>query len=281
MSARSEFPPLGTFVDAGGTRLHYVERGTGPAVVLLHGNPGSLHHFLAAVDGLAPTRRVLAFDRPGHGWSEPGAGDMGSPVVQARLLHEALRALEVERPVLVAESWSGALALAYALEFPDELAAVVSAQGTFYEPPELAQPLYHVLLAPLAGRLVSSVAGPIVRARVRRGVETAYAPAPVPPVASRRAELLFSRPGALRATARDSVRRAEVVRELAPRYRDVAVPVVLLVGTADGHVDQAQQAYRLHRELPTSQLVEVPETGHALAETRPEAVVDAVLGRGL
>jgi pimeloyl-ACP methyl ester carboxylesterase len=280
VSARSEFPPLGTFVDAGGTRLHYVERGSGPAVVLLHGNPGSLHHFLAALDGLAQARRVLAFDRPGHGWSEPGTGDMGSPVVQARLVREALRALEVERPVLVAESWSGALALAFALEFPGELAAVVSAQGPFYEPRELAQPLFRLLLAPLVGPAVCRAAVPLVRRRVRRGIETAYAPAPVPSAAARRAEVLFPRPGALRATARDSVRRAEVVRELAPRYREVTVPVVLLVGTADSHVDQAEQAYRLHRELPSSELVEVPETGHALAETRPQAIVDAVLGGG-
>jgi len=278
VSARAEFPPLGRFVDVGGTRLHYVERGSGPPVVLLHGNPGSLHHFLAAVDALAPTRRAIAFDRPGHGWSEPGGGDMGSPVVQARLLREALRILEVVRPVLVAESWSGALALAYALEFPDELAAVVSAQGTFYEPPELASPLYRMLLAPFVGPLACRAAGPFVRARVRRGLETAYAPMPVPPAAVRRSELLFSRPRALYATARDSVRRAQVVRELAARYRDVAVPVVLLVGTADRHVNQEHQAHRLHGELARSQLVEVANTGHALAETRPQAIVDAVLG---
>ncbi len=277
MSARSEFPPLGRFVDADGTQLHYLERGAGPPVVLLHGNPGSLHHFLAVVDALAPTHRAIAIDRPGHGWSEPGRGDAGSPVMQARLVRAALRALGVERPVLVAESWSGSLALAYALEFPDEIAAAVSAQGTFYEPPELASPLYRLLLAPVAGTLARRAAGPLVRARVRRGLEAAFAPAPVPPDAVRRSELLFTRPSALHATARDTVRRPAVVRELAPRYREVLVPVVLLVGTADKHVDQQRQAYRLHRELPSSELVEVPGVGHAMAETRPEAIVEAVL----
>lgn len=276
-AARREFPPAGGFVDVDGVRLHYVERGAGPAVALLHGNPGSHHHFLTVLEALAPTHRAIAFDRPGHGWSDPLPGDGGSPVVQARAIDTALQALGAGPAILVAESWSGSLALAHALEFPGRTAGIVSAQGTFYEEPRLIEPLYPLLVAPVLGwALRATVAPSLARRRVRRTLPVSYAPAEVPPGAQRRGELLWSRPTALHAIARDALRRAEVVRDLAARYPEVGVPVVLLVGTMDEHVPQERQAYRLHRELPASSLVELPGIGHLIAEARPQAIVDAV-----
>ena len=280
-AARRAYPPEGAFVEAAGVRLHYVERGSGPAVVLLHGNPGSHHHFLAVVDALASTHRAIAFDRPGHGWSDPVPHDGGSPLVQARVISAALRALEVERAILVAESWSGSLALADALDFPEQTAAVISAQGTFYDEPTLVAPIYPLLVSPVLGPLLRRTVAPfLARRQVRRQLERSFAPLPVPPGVTRRSELLWSRPSALHAVARDALRRAEVVPELAPRYPDITVPVVLLVGTEDEHVPQQAQAYHLKRELPAATLIELPGVGHLIAESRPQAIVDAVRSVG-
>jgi hypothetical protein len=46
--AERDNPPLGDFVEVDGTRVHYVERGEGPVVVLLHGNAVSLEDFIAS-----------------------------------------------------------------------------------------------------------------------------------------------------------------------------------------------------------------------------------------
>jgi alpha-beta hydrolase superfamily lysophospholipase len=69
-------PPAGRFVDVPGARLHLVERGSGPAVLLVHGLAGQLKHFTyGIVDQLAAQYRVVAVDRPGSGYSlrMPGA----------------------------------------------------------------------------------------------------------------------------------------------------------------------------------------------------------------
>jgi len=267
----------GRFVDGGGTRLHYVEQGSGPAVVMLHGNPGSLDHFAPVVAGLSDSFRMLAFDRPGHGRSRPLREDGGSPVAQARAVHAALRQLDVTRPILVAESWSGSLVLAYALEFPGEVAGIVTVAGTFVADPRLIDPAYRLFLAPVVGPVVRWTIGPLAaRRRVRARVAEAFSPEPVDPAFERRAVRLWTRPNTLRATALDAVTRARVAPALAPRYREVDVPVVMIVGSEDSYVDQRPQGYRLREELRDAALVEVPGAGHCVLETHPDLVVGAV-----
>ena len=110
--AESRFPATGEFVEVDGRRLHYVDVGEGPPVVLLHGAYGGLDDWRATIlPELARRHRVIALDRPGHGHSERGAGDVATPVAQGRVVRAFLREIGVERPVLVGFSWSGPLVL--------------------------------------------------------------------------------------------------------------------------------------------------------------------------
>jgi pimeloyl-ACP methyl ester carboxylesterase len=90
------------------------------------------------------------------------------------------------------------------------------------------------------------------------------------------AEELFTRPSALLATARDALRRPQVVEDLGPRYKDVSAPLVLAVGDSDQTVDQRGQAYRLREALPDAELIVLEGTGHLIAETRPEEAARAI-----
>lgn len=69
--AERDNPPIGSVIEVDGIRLHYVDKGGGPAVVLLHGNAVLLQDFIDSglVDRLAERHRVIAFDRPGFGFS--------------------------------------------------------------------------------------------------------------------------------------------------------------------------------------------------------------------
>src|SRR5437868_10848543 len=67
-----ENPPSGTFLEIGGVRLHYIERGHGEPLVLLHGNGTMIDDMTLSglVDLAAKRYRVIVFDRPGFGHSE-------------------------------------------------------------------------------------------------------------------------------------------------------------------------------------------------------------------
>jgi pimeloyl-ACP methyl ester carboxylesterase len=91
-------PPEGKFTTVDGVRLHYIERGTGPVIVLLHGNGTMARDFVLSgvLDLLAKDHRVIAFDRPGFGFSERPRGRIWTAEAQAALLQKALLGLDVD-----------------------------------------------------------------------------------------------------------------------------------------------------------------------------------------
>lgn len=96
-------PPLGRLITVDDVRLHYIDVGKGPPVVLLHGNTLQLQDYLGSglVDALSQRHRVILFDRPGFGHSERPRDRLWTPQAQAALLRQALVQLGVERPVVV------------------------------------------------------------------------------------------------------------------------------------------------------------------------------------
>src|ERR1700737_5442734 len=83
-----EHPPRGRFVTVDGARLHYLEKGGGRPVVFLHGNVVTAEDCdLSGVLDLASAREchVVAFDRPGYGYSDRPRGAIWTPARQADL----------------------------------------------------------------------------------------------------------------------------------------------------------------------------------------------------
>src|SRR6201987_442162 len=109
-----EHPPRGRFVTVDGVRLHYLERGGGRPVVFVHGNVVTSEDFeLSGLLDLAAERQchVVAFDRPGFGYSHRPRGAMWPPARQADLLRQAFARLGIERPIIVGRSWGTLVAL--------------------------------------------------------------------------------------------------------------------------------------------------------------------------
>ena len=101
--AERDNPPAGRFLDVNGVRLHYVERGTGDAVVLLHGNGSMIQDFESSglIDLAAKDHRVIVFDRPGFGHSERPRGVVWTPDAQAELIKAALAQLRISNAVVL------------------------------------------------------------------------------------------------------------------------------------------------------------------------------------
>jgi pimeloyl-ACP methyl ester carboxylesterase len=285
MSVDRRYPPLGHWVDVDGTRLHYVDsahdgqgRADLPSVVMLHGNPGTVHSYTSEIFALlSGSFRCIAVDRPGHGYSDRLPRDGGSPSAQARMIRSAMHQLGVVRPILVGHSWGGGLALVWALLFPDEVAGLVLAEGTYYDEPRLYDSSYPLLANSVLGPLIAHTIGPVLAAKkMPQRLQTGWAPMPVPAEVAARAKALWTRPTVLRAIAGDVLGRAAELPALSERWPEITAPTVILNCPDDQFVDPANHAGRLRLAMARAVVIDVPGVGHALPDARPDVVADAV-----
>ncbi|HEX7775723.1 MAG TPA: alpha/beta hydrolase [Parvibaculum sp.] len=284
------FPPRGRFVEAAGAKIHYVEMGPpspeGAVIVLVHGASGNVGDMAASLmPELAKRHRVIAFDRPGHGWSErPRLSDMTNPAAQARVLHEALTKLGVVKPVLLGHSWGGAVATAYALEFPNALSGLLVLSGaTHVWEGETAW--YHKLVGmPVAGWLfLRTLLGPGGQLLMGPGVTGVFAPDKAPAGYAEAIGLpLLFRPGHFRSNSADSKNLRSHLVQQSKRYREIKVPTIIVTGNRDKTVWAKLHSYALHDEITGSELIKLTGVGHMPHYVRPEIVIDALerLARG-
>jgi len=273
--AEAAYPPAGDFVTVEGVRLHYVERGSGPPVILIHGDGGSVKDWtMSMLDDVAQEHRAIAFDRPGLGYSER-PDDGASPFVQARLLHEAAEELGLEEPILVGHSRGGNVALAYGLSYPDDVGGLVTLAAAPYG--GMIALHNRLLTVPALGPILAHTAYvPLGRGAVRAGLDAAFAPEGTAPPEYVDAYAAYElRPGQLLAHARDQVLGRKGTERMMPRYDEIRVPLVIVHGTEDGNVP-VEQARRLHRAAPESRLMAIEGAGHELLFKREEAVLEAI-----
>lgn len=277
--AEREHPPAGRFITVDGVQLHYLERGQGPVLVLLHGNgvDASDWEHCGLLDAAAEHYRVIAFDRPGFGYSERPRTTVWTPDRQARLLHHALQALKVNSAIVAGHSWGTLVALAMGLQAPDLVRGLVLVSGYYYPslrldvmvgaPPAL--PLVgdalRYTVAPLAGRLIWPAA-----------IGRAFAPMPVSERFRAVSPWMSLRPSQLRANAADSSLMIPGALSLSRRYGQLKVPVQILAGTDDGVCSCAHNAERLHAALRDSELSVTPGVGHMLHYAEPGKVIGAI-----
>ena len=96
-------PPAGHFLDIEGVGLHYLERGEGPPLVLLHGNGAMVQDFEISgiIERLAQRYRVIAVDRPGFGHTNRPRSRSWTPAAQAEVVHKALVHLNIKQAIVV------------------------------------------------------------------------------------------------------------------------------------------------------------------------------------
>ena len=272
-------PPSGRFIEVDGVKLHWIEQGAGRPVVFVHGAGGMVEDLLSSrfAPMVGANHRLIAIDRPGYGHSDRPRPELAGPEAQARLLHQALAQLGVERPILIGHSWGGALVLAYAQEFPLDVAGVLVLAGWSHPAREAALWVAGLPAAPVIGSLMSRALAPALAAGLAREIiAQLFAPEPVPAGFADFPVELALRPSQLRANAEDLAALNADVARLRRHYKQIAVPVEILTGGADKIVDPAAHGFRLARAVPHAGFQVLPDVGHMLHHTQPEAVCAAL-----
>lgn len=279
--AEADTPPVGKFVTADGVRLHYFDRGAGPAVMLLHGNGVSLEDYRASgvMDALADTHRVIAFDRPGFGYSDRPRVTVWTPAAQAKLIVAAMRGIGVHEAIVVGHSWGTMVALAMALDHPASVRGLVLLSGYYYPTVRADVPPVAIAAAPGIGDLIAHTTGPLTGKLAKPAlIRASFAPAAVNPAFGDQAMALSLRPSQLRATVADTALMIPAAHALSRRYADLTVPTVVMAGAGDLIAHPDAHAERLVREIAGSTLRILPDQGHLFHYAMPGVVAEAVAG---
>jgi pimeloyl-ACP methyl ester carboxylesterase len=274
-----EHPPQGKFIDVDGVRLHYTDRGEGPALVLLHGNGLFATDFdlSGLLEHAAQPCRIIAFDRPGFGYSARPAGHSWTPEAQATLLYHALHRLGVERPILIGHSWGTLVALAMALDFPRYVRAITLVSGYYYPSLRPDVPLMAAPAIPGIGHLLRYTVAPLLgRMMWPRLVKRMFAPAPVPARFELLPKWMSLRPSQLGASAAEAAMMIPAARRLSARYGELTMPLAVIAGNGDRIVNVEHNAIRLHQEVPHSELIIEVGAGHMPHYADPARIMEAV-----
>jgi pimeloyl-ACP methyl ester carboxylesterase len=268
-------PPIGRFVDVPGGRLHVVDRGQGPALLLVHGLAGQLCYFtFGIVDQLAGQYRVVAVDRPGSGYSVRAPAASAALGAQADTLAALIERLELGRVVVVGHSLGGAVALALAQRHPQRVAGLALVAPLTHPVGGVPAVFNDLMIArPWMRTLVAwTLAVPASIAKRERIMEVLFGPEVEPDdFGTRAGGLLGLRPSHFIAACTDLAAIPQDLPGMVSRYDAMLLPVGILYGRDDRILSPRDQGEALAAKLPGAELTLIPG-GHMLPITVPDRV---------
>ncbi|MDO5759014.1 MAG: alpha/beta hydrolase [Rhodobacterales bacterium] len=277
--AEVDFPPEGMFLDVDGTRVHAVVMGAGPDLVLIHGSSGNARDMtFSLAPRLASRYRVIVFDRPGLGYTER-LNDTGATLVQqATLLRAAARQLGAPTPILMGQSYGGAVALAWAAHYPGDIAALIPVAAAS-NPWDTPLSLFYRITSSRMGQalLVPLLTAFVPESVVENAVESVFAPQTAPKgYAAHIGARMTLRRGSLRANGDQRKNILAEIKDLVPFYQNITASTEIVHGTADTTVGLSIHSNRLVHQIAGARLTMLSGIGHMVHHSAEDAVVAAI-----
>lgn len=253
----------GSFIDIDGRRIHYVQAGQGDPIVLIHGWNGSTFSMRYAIPELAQRHRVIAIDLLGYGFSDrPPDGDY-SIAGLGTIIARVLDALGIERATVLGHSMGGAIAMWFAIHYPERVERLVLVDSA------TVSEMFRARNVGLAWRPIAPLLAPLYLNRrvIRAGLRSAvHDRALLTPSMIDGHERPLRVKGHLRAQMKQLVdRRRDVPFDPA----SIRAPTLILGGEHD-RVIKLSTGERLAREIPNARLVVIRGAGHLPLEEQPE-----------
>ncbi len=278
-------PPVGAFAEVGGARIHYVQVPAPAAasllpVVVIHGASSNLKDQMLPLRPLLEGKaEMLFFDRPGHGWSTRGGTANATQDGQADTIAALMDKLGIRRAIIVAHSFGGSTAAAFALRHPDKTAGLVLVAAATHPWDGGRTSWYYELTAkPVIGWLFSqTVTLPAGLGRIAAATGCVFAPNATPPNYLRRASIeLVLRPSAFRANAIDVYGLYPWSQKNAARYPEITAPTVVISGNRDTVVYEELHSIGLARDIEGAELLWIENLGHKPDWIAPELTLAAI-----
>jgi len=278
-------PPIDAHpMDVGGRTIYLIDQGPRDArpVVLLHGSSGSCWDFEPMMPGLTQKYRVVVPERPGMGWSDQPDEPRLAPMTET--IHQTLRMLGVERPVLVGLSYGGAVALQMAVDHPDYasglllLAAVGPAWTSKGHHMEAMLKVGKSLTWPVVGPVLAWTIAPLVaRLVAHSGIRGTFGPDAdrLTPEFVERSREIYTRPSIMRATFLEGVNLIEDLHLIEGKLGSIRVPTLVVSAELDRNVPP-RVGEALAKAIPGARYVLIPGVAHGFPVSRPEEAIRLV-----
>lgn len=252
--------------------LKALDTGSGPAALLLHGQPGTAGHWAPVTEWLRGRMRVIAPDRPGYGRTGGRAVGFGENAAAAV---ELLDRLEVESAVVAGHSWGAGVALALASRFPQRVSALVlvGAMAPRAQPDLVDRAWAHRRFGPSATRLGFQAGGRVLSLPIMRRLTGATTPGLEDQLATTASE--WRGDSVWRSFYTEQRALVDELPALAPELPSIQTPTIVLAGTWD-LISPPSHARALARALPNARLVTVKRAGHLLPQKRSKLVAEAI-----
>jgi haloalkane dehalogenase len=269
------YPFESRYLELAGARLHYVDEGQGPVLLLLHGNPTWSFLYRDIIKGLRQSFRCVAIDYPGFGFSQPGPGYGFTAAEHSGVVERFVLELDLRDVTMMVQDWGGPIGFAVAGRHPDRFAAFVIGNTWAWPKSDPGTQFFSRLMGgPIGGYLIlrrNAFVEQIIPRNVRRKklpeeVMAAYR-GPFPTPESRRPihvfprEILASRPFL-----------TEVERGLAPLGE---LPALIVWPTKDvAFRDRERRIWEA--KFPQHRTVILDGAGHYIQEDGAEEIVEAI-----
>lgn len=254
------------------------DRGTGPPVVLLHGQPGTGASWDPVSRLLESEFRMLAPDRIGYGSTPGEARGLGA---NAELVAEFIRDRGAEPATVVAHSWAGGVAVLLAARHPATVRSLVLVGAACT--PDSLNAIDHLLNTPVVGGALT-VAGLVGLGEVLPRLRhlTRYAPsryrdqlsAALPDTG-----VLGGQRGALGRNKRTFMVEQKSITAEMPMITallgDLSLPVAVVGGEWD-LVVPPRAAVTLAHAIPGAELILIPRAGHFVARDDPHDLAEVI-----
>jgi len=249
--AHAQTAPVEKDVTIYGAKIHYVEAGTGPTVILLHGLGGSWQNWTFNIGPLSATHHVIALDQIGFGKSD-------KPMINYRIgtyvdfLDQFYKQLKIERASLVGNSMGGWIAAAYTAAHPEKVDSLVLEDAAGYKPPANFDYKSLANLNPSTREGMKQISKLVFYNQAFFGTEAA--------VDLAMAARINAGDGYTIKSLTESITRGEDFVDA--QVKTIKQPTLIIWGKQDG-LTPITDGERFKRDIPNSTMLVIDQCGHA------------------
>ncbi len=273
------FTPQSSYIQVNDAKLHVRQRGSGPAIFLLHGSFASLHTWNGWENELEKSFHTISVDFPGHGLTGPTASAKYSTDDYAQLIFKLADQLKIDSFYVAGNSMGGQVAGKMALHHPERVKKLILVDAAGYlrvdttsKSAKQNRPfIFKLLQNDFAAKFLVKITP---RFLFRWNLKQVYGnPDAVREEDVNRFYDLMMRSGNREATMQ---RLRQPGKDLQDSIRFITTPTLILWGEEDRWIPVAN-AYRFKKDIPYSHLIVWQGLGHVPMEEQPQTTVASIL----